>query len=89
MTAFVLSGMFIGSLIGARLTVLALLPAAACTLAIAAAVSVLRAGAHDWTAFHLTALLMFLQIGYLFGAGLRMFVRPPRIVSRRRRLTGS
>jgi hypothetical protein len=48
MTVFILSGLFIGGLIGARLTVLALLPAAACTLGIAAAVSVLRAGAHDW-----------------------------------------
>ena len=89
MTVFVLSGLFIGSLIGARLTVLALLLAAACTLGIAAAVSMLRAGVHDWTALHLTALLVFLQIGYLCGAGLRMFVRPPRIVSERRRLTGS
>ena len=89
MTVFVLSGLFMGGLIGARLTVLALLPAAACALGIAAAVSVLLAGVHDWTAFHLTALLVFLQIGYLFGAGLRMFVRPPRIVSGRRRLTGS
>jgi hypothetical protein len=89
MTVFVLSGLFIGSLIGARLTVLALLPAAACTLGIAAAVSVLRAGAHDWTALELTALLLFLQIGYLCGAGLRMFVRPPRIVSERKRLRRS
>src|SRR5258708_31470846 len=85
MTVFILSGLFIGGLIGARLTVLALLPAAACTLGIAAAVSVLRAGAHDWTALQLAALLLFLQIGYLFGAGLRMFVRPPPIVGRPKR----
>ena len=89
MTVFVLSGLFIGGLIGARLTVLALLPAAACALGIAAAVSMLRAGAHDWSAFHLTALLVFLQIGYLCGAGLRMFVGPQRFVSGRKRLRNS
>jgi hypothetical protein len=89
MTVFVLSGLFIGGLIGTRLTVLALLPAAACALGIAAAVSVLRAGVHDWTALQLTALLLFLQIGYLCGAGLRMFVHPPRIVSERKRLRSS
>jgi hypothetical protein len=89
MTVFVLSGLFIGGLIGARLTVLALLPAAACALGIAAAVSMLRVGAQDWTALDVTALLLFLQIGYLSGAGLRMFVRPPRIVSERKRLRSS
>jgi hypothetical protein len=36
-----------------------------------------------------TALLVFLQIGYLCGAALRMFVRPPRIVSERKRLPSS
>ena len=89
MTVFVLSGLFMGGLIGTRLTVLALLPAAACALGIAAAVSMLRAGAHDWTALHLTALLVFLEIGYLCGAALHMFVRPPRIVGGRKRLRSS
>jgi hypothetical protein len=42
-------------------------------------------GAHDWTALDVTALLLFLQIGYLGGAGLRVFVRP-RMVSERKRL---
>jgi hypothetical protein len=89
MTAFILSGLFIGALIGTRLTVLALLPAAASALGIAAAASMLRGGAHDWTALHLTALLLFLQIGYLCGAGLRMFVGPQRSVSERKRLRSS
>ena len=89
MTIFVLSGLFIGGLIGARLTVLALLPAAACALGIAAAVSMLSAGAHDWTALHVTALLLFLQVGYLCGAGVRMFAWPPGIVSKRNSLHSS
>ena len=89
MIVFVLSGLFIGGLIGARLTVFALLPAAACALGIAAAVSMLRAGAHDWTAFQLAAVLVFLQIGYLCGAGLRMLVGPQPFVSERKRLRSS
>lgn len=89
MTVFVLSGLFIGSLLGARLTVLALLPAAACALGIAAAVSMLREGAHDWTALQLAALLVFLQIGYLCGAGLRMFIGPQRFVIERKSLRNS
>jgi len=89
MTIFILSGLLMGGLIGTRLTVFALLPAAACTVGIAAAVAVLRPGAHDWTALDVTALLLFLQIGYLGGAGLRMFVCPPRVVSERKRLRSS
>ena len=89
MTVFILSGLFIGGLIGARRTVLALLPAVVCTIGIAEAVSILRPGAHDWTAHHVTALLLFLQVGYLCGAGLRMFVWPPGIVSERKRLRSS
>jgi hypothetical protein len=88
MTAFILSGLFLGGLIGARLTVLALLPAAACAVGMAASVSLLGAGAHDWTALDVTALLLFLQIGYLGGAGLRVYVRP-RLVSERKRLRSS
>jgi hypothetical protein len=89
MTVFVLSGLFIGSLIGARLTVFALLPAAACALGIAAAVSILRTGAHDWTALQLVALLVFLQMGYLVAAGLRMFVSGQPFISVRKRLGSS
>jgi hypothetical protein len=89
MTVFILSGLFIGGLVGARRTVLALLPAAACTVGMAATVSILRPGAHDWTALHVTALLLFLQVGYLCGAGLRMFVWPPDIVRERKRLRSS
>ena len=88
MTIFILAGLFIGGLIGARLTVLALLPAAACTVGMAAAVSMLHTGAHDWTALDVTALLLFLQIGYLGGASIRVFVRL-RMISERKRLRSS
>ena len=80
MAVFILSGLFTGGLIGSRLTVLALLPAVACTIGISAMVSILSPGVQDWTALHVTALLVFLQVGYLCGSGLRMFVRPPRMV---------
>jgi hypothetical protein len=89
MTVFILSGLFMGGLIGAQRTVLALVPAAACAIGIAASVSILRPGAHDWTAIDVTALLVFLQIGYLCGAGLQVFVRLPRRVSERKRLRSS
>jgi hypothetical protein len=46
----------------------------------------LRPGAHDWTALDVAALVVFLETGYLGGAGLGMFVHPPRIVSERKRL---
>jgi hypothetical protein len=88
MTIFILSGLLLGGLIGARLTVLALLPAAACTLGMAALVSLLGPGAHDWTVLDVTALLLFLQIGYLGGAGLRVYVRP-RMINERKRLRSS
>jgi hypothetical protein len=88
MAVFILSGLLMGGLIGTRLTVFALLPAAACAVGIAALVSFVRAGAHDWTALDITALLLFLQIGYLGGAGLRVYVRP-RMASERKRLRSS
>jgi hypothetical protein len=88
MTVFILSGLLMGGLIGTRLTVFALLPAAACAVGMAAAISMLGAGAHDWTALDVTALLIFLQIGYLGGASLRVYVRP-RMVSERKRLRSS
>ena len=89
MTVFIFSGLFIGGLIGTRLTVFALLPAAACTVAVAVMVSVTKIGVHHWTAIDVAALLAFLQIGYLGGAALAMFVRPPRIVNERKRLRSS
>jgi hypothetical protein len=89
MAVFVLSGLLMGGLIGGRLTVLALLPAVACTIGIAAIVSILSPGVHDWTALHVIALVVFLQVGYLCGAGLRMFVHPPTMVGERERLRSS
>jgi hypothetical protein len=89
MTVFILSGLFMGGLIGTRLTVLALLPAAACTVGIAATVSMLGPGAHDWTARDVTALLVFQQIGYLCGASVRVFLLSSRKVGERKRLRSS
>jgi len=89
MAVFILSGLVMGGLIGGRLTVLALLPAAACIIGIAATVSFLSTGVHDWNALHVTALLVFLQVGYLCGAGLRMFIYPSRMVGERERLRSS
>jgi hypothetical protein len=89
MAVFILSGLFIGGLIGTRLTVLALLPAAACTLGIAGTMSMLGPAAHDWTGGDVTALLVFLQVGYLCGACLRVFVLPSRMVSERKHLRRS
>ena len=85
MAIFILSGLLIGGLIGTRLTVLALLPAAACTVGIAGAVSMFAPGAHDWTVSDVTALLVFLQVGYLFGAGVGMFILPSRSEQKRLR----
>ena len=89
MAVFILSGLFIGGLIGTRLTVFALLPAAACAVAIAATVSILHLGAHGWSVLEVTALLVFLQLGYLCGAALRMFARPSRLLGERKRLRSS
>ena len=89
MTVFILFGLFMGGLIGARLTVFALLPAAAFTVGTAVLVTMLRPGAHDWTALDVTALLLFLQIGYFGGAAMSMFVRRPRMVGERKRLRSS
>lgn len=88
MAVFIVSGLFVGGLLGARLTVLALLPAAAFIIGIAATVSILSPGVHDWTALHVVALLVFLQVGYLGGAALRMFVQP-RMVGEREHLRSS
>ena len=89
MTVFILAGLFIGGLIGARRTVLVLLPAAAFALGTAAAIAMLRPAAHDWNALHITVLLLFLQVGYLCGAGIRMFAWPPGIIGEQKRLRSS
>jgi hypothetical protein len=85
MAIFILLGLLIGGLIGTRLTVLALLPAAACTVGIAATVSMFAPGAYDWTVSEVTVLLVFLQVGYLFGAGVRMFFLSSRSIQKRLR----
>ena len=73
MIVFIGSGVFIGGLIGARLAVLALIPATALILGIAGLVAALGP---DWSLANLVVLLVFLQLGYLGGAGLRLFVAP-------------
>ena len=74
MIVFIGSGLFLGGLLGTRFTVLALIPGAACALSIAALAWAWGAKAPDWSLLDLIALLVFLQIGYLCSAGLRLLV---------------
>jgi hypothetical protein len=83
MIFFVGSGLLIGGLIGARFTVLALIPAAVLTVGAAAFAGALQASADGRSPYHLIALLVFLQIGYLCGAGLSLFAAAPRAVRRK------
>ena len=89
MTAFVFSGLFMGGLVGARLTAFALLPLLALAIGIAATVAILQPGLREWTVLELIALLVFLQIGYLGGAALRMFIWPLRLIGQQKRLRSS
>ena len=71
MLTFVGAGLLIGGVLGSRLTVLALIPALALVLSVAAWM-----GAGDLSWAHLIALVVFLQVGYVCGAALRLFVAP-------------
>ena len=73
MLTFVGAGLLIGGVLGSRLTVLALIPVLAFVLSVAALAWM---GAGDWNWAHLIALVVFLQIGYVCGAALRLFVAP-------------
>jgi hypothetical protein len=88
MIEFIGSGLFIGGLLGARFSVLALIPASALAITAAAlAWSGDFAGA-NWTALDVLGLLAFLQIGYLCGAGFRVLVCPVWTMPRRNTKVG-
>ena len=81
MIIFIGSGLVIGGLLGARFAVLALIPAAGCALTAAALGWAWQARAPDWSLLHLIVLLVFLEVGYLCGGGLRLFVASSRVPS--------
>jgi hypothetical protein len=82
MIVFIGTGLFIGGLLSARYTVLALIPASALAISIAALAWAAHAGASDWGLLNLMAHIASLQIGYLCATGFRMFLAPMRRVPR-------
>ncbi len=78
MVVFIGMGLFVGGFLGARLTVLALVPAMAVVFALAALVWLGKPGAPEWGYVQIALLVVFLQVGYLCGAALRLFVAPLR-----------
>jgi hypothetical protein len=89
MIDFIATGLLVGGLLGARFTVGALIPAAALILGVAALAWAGPGGAAHWSVIHVLALVVFLQIGYVCGAGLRLFIAPLRVVSEGRALRRS
>jgi hypothetical protein len=75
MIIFVGSGLLIGGMLGLRLSVLALIPAAFLAVVVAAFSWAMQGAAIEWSLYHLVALLVCLQLGYLAGAGLWFFGR--------------
>jgi hypothetical protein len=69
MIVFIAAGLLAGGVLGARFTVLALVLATPC----AAALAWLGHVGAQWSALQALVLVVFLQIGYLCGAGLRLF----------------
>jgi hypothetical protein len=76
---FIGSGLLVGGLLGARLTVLALVPAMAIVFCLAAVVWVGEADVPQWGCLQILLVVVFLQVGYLCGAALRLFVAPVRV----------
>src|SRR5215471_8521158 len=88
MVAFIGSGLFIGGLLGARFSVLALIPASVLAIAAAALAWSADYEGASWTALDVLGLIAFLQIGYLCGAALRLFVLPFWTMPRRNTKSG-
>ena len=86
MIDFIATGLLVGGLLGARFTVGALIPASALIVGVAALAWAGPAGAAHWSVFHVLALVVFLQIGYVCGAGLRLFMAPLRMPRHRKAL---
>jgi hypothetical protein len=82
---FFVGGLLIGGLLGARFTVLALVPGLIVALGLAAIAGGSGGGAVGWSV-HLVVLVVFLQVGYVCGAALRLFVAPVRAVRKGKEL---
>jgi hypothetical protein len=80
MIVFIGAGLLVGGLLGARFTVMALVPAVVLSLSAVALAWVGHGGAPDWGMLHVLVLVLFLQVGYACGAGLRLFVVPLEVV---------
>jgi hypothetical protein len=75
MIPFIAVGFLIGGLLGLQFTVLAIVPVALCAGVIAAATLGLAGITFGWMVIELTHFLVFLQIGYFSGAGIRWQLR--------------
>jgi H+/Cl- antiporter ClcA len=74
MMMFALFGIFIGLILGARFTVLALIPVMICALFTAGVSAVTNGKAFNVTIIELALLLICLQIGYFGGAARRLSI---------------
>ena len=72
MAVFIGSGLLIGGLLGLRLTVFALVPAAVLALGIAGVAWFWQSRPPDWGPLELIFLLGLIQIGYLCSAAVRV-----------------
>ena len=75
MIPFIAVGLLIGGLLGIQFTVLAVVPVALCAGLIAAATLYLEGITFGSIAIELSCFLVFLQIGYVLGAGIRWQLR--------------
>jgi hypothetical protein len=75
MIPFIACGILIGGLLGIQFTVLAVVPVALCAALIAAATLDLQGITFGSMLIELTCFLVFLQIGYVSGAGIRWRLR--------------
>jgi hypothetical protein len=83
MIVFIGSGFFIGGLLGASRTVLALIPATLLAICVATFAYFIQPSAIDWSLSHLIVLSVFLQIGYLGGAGFSLLIMSAQVVPRK------
>ena len=82
MIVFIGAGLLLGGLLGARFTVMALVPAAVLSLSAAALACALawvgHGGLPEWGLLHVLVWVVFLQVGYACSGGLRLCVAPLR-----------
>jgi hypothetical protein len=84
MVVFIATGLLVGGLLGTRFTIGALIPAT--VLALAATALGWALHGNQWSVLPLITLLVFLQIGYVCGAALRLIVVPLEMVRPRKPL---